>query len=286
MNGAGAPVIRVCVSGMAALSWDVADEIAMYGRLDTDLVGLPAAKVSDRGTARVADLLDEHGVRLGYLVQPLSAHPDDDEGWDRQLAALVDGVHDAHALGAGTVYLTSGSSGHLGWERAAVLFAERLAPVVQLAGAVGIRLAIENTMSLRSDISFTHTAADAFALADRVGMGVCLDLYCCWQERGLGALIADRATQIEIVQVSDFLLGTTAFPSRWVPGDADLPMRKLLGQVLDAGYEGIVDAELIGPAIEQEGVESALRRSVSWMRAQIAGDASNQRNDQHNRKQS
>ncbi|QYM63947.1 MULTISPECIES: sugar phosphate isomerase/epimerase [unclassified Microbacterium] len=257
----------------------------MYGRTGTDLVGLPAVKTAGHDTVRVAELLEEHGVRLGYLVHPLSAHPDDAAGWERQLAVLADGVRRAHDLGAGTVYLTSGSSGHLDWERAADLFARRLAPLVQLAGSLDVRLAVENTMSLRSDISFTHTAADAFALAERAGMGVCLDLYCCWQERGLDALVADRTAQIEIVQVSDFVLGTSSFPSRWVPGDADLPMRQLLEQVVRAGYEGIVDAELIGPAIEEEGAESALRRSVSWMRAHIAATPDRQDN-QNNRKQS
>lgn len=266
---------RVCVSGMAALSWDLADEIAMYGRTGTDLIGLPALKVADHGVARVSDLLDEHAVRLGYLVHPLGAHPDDDKGWDRQLAELADAVRHAHGLGAGTVYLTSGSSGHLSWERAADLFTQRLATLIQFAGSLQVRLAVENTMSLRSDISFTHSAADAFALADRAGMGVCLDLYCCWQERGLAELIAGRTPQIEIVQVSDFMLGTSCFPNRWVPGDADLPVASLLAQVLHAGYEGIVDAELIGPAIEGEGPESALRRSVSWMRAQIGAPTQN-----------
>lgn len=276
-----APASPVCVSGMAALSWNVADEIAMYGRTGTDLVGLPAVKAAEHGIARVADLLEEHGVRLGYLVHPLAAHPDDGEGWERQLAALADGVRHAHDLGARTVYVTSGSSGHLDWERAADVFALRLAPLVQLAESLEVQLAVENTMSLRSDISFTHTAADAFALADRAGLGVCLDLYCCWQERGLGELIAGRTAQIEIVQVSDFVLGTSSFPSRWVPGDADLPMRQLLGQVLGAGYEGIIDAELIGPAIEEEGAESALRRSVSWMRTQIAAATANPQNSRN-----
>lgn len=260
----------ICVSGMAALSWDLQDEISMYARTGTELVGLPALKAAAFGAPRLNDLLQQASLTLGYLVHPLSAHPDDDAGWVAQLAALAAGVRDAHDLGADVVYLTSGSSGDLEWEQAAGVFVERLAPLVQLAGSLEVSLAIENTMSVRSDISFTHTARDAFVLADRAGMGVCLDLYCCWQERGLGALIAEHLNQIDIVQVSDFLLGTPVFPNRWVPGDADLPMGRLLGQVLAAGYTGIVDAELIGPAIESEGAEPALRRSVEWMRAQVA----------------
>lgn len=260
----------ICVSGMAALSWAVPDEIAMYARTGTELVGLPAAKAAAYGAEPLARLLDEHGLGLGYLVQPFTARPEDDEGWDVQLAALAAAVRDAAALGAQVVYLTSGPSGHLDWEHAAEVFVRRTAPLVRLAESEGVALAIENTMSIRSDLSFTHTARDAFILAEQAGIGVCLDLYCCWQERGLAALVADRVQSIRIVQVSDFVLGTSSFPSRWVPGDADLPIRRLLGEVLSAGYRGIVDAELIGPAIEGEGVEAALTRSVAWMRARLA----------------
>lgn len=263
----------ICVSGMAALSWDLADEIPMYARTGTELVGLPAVKVAEFGAARLGDLLQESRLGLGYLVHPLSAHPDDDAGWAAQLEVLAAGVRDAQALGADVVYLTSGPSGNLEWERAAAGFTARLAPVVELARSLDVSLAVENTMSVRSDISFTHSARDAFALADMAGMGVCLDLYCCWQERGLDELITAHRAQVEIVQVSDLVLGTSVFPNRWVPGDADLPIDRVLGRVLSAGCTAIVDAELIGPAIESEGVEPALRRSIDWMRAQLASDA-------------
>lgn len=258
-----------CVSGMAALAWDLPDEIAMYARTGADLVGLPAGKVRAFGVERLIALLARHGVRVGYLVQPFSAHPGDDAAWEEELSLLRSGVHDARALGAEIVYLTSGPSGDLDWEHAADRFAQRLAPLVESARSLGVRLALENTLPVRCDISFVHTARDAFSLAQRIGIGVCLDLYCCWQERGLAREVSEHVGMIEIVQVSDLVVGTSSFPNRWVPGDADLPLQRVLARVFAAGYEGMVDAELIGPAIDAEGAESALTRSVAWMRAQI-----------------
>lgn len=260
----------VCLSGMAAFSWELPDEIAMYARTGTDLVGLPIGKVVAFGIPALRMLLAEHGVRVGYLVQAFTAAPDDDLGWAREVDALIEGTRAAHELGAGVVYLTCGPSGHLAWEEAAARFAARLAPADAEARRVGVRLAVENTLPVRADISFTHTAADTFALAEQVGIGVCLDLYCCWYERGLARLIADKRELIEILQVSDFVVGTSTFPNRWVPGDADLPLERLFAAALDAGYEGIVDVELIGPVIEHEGAESALTRSVTWLRERLA----------------
>ncbi|MEJ1087771.1 sugar phosphate isomerase/epimerase family protein [Microbacterium sp. Mu-80] len=264
------PPNPVCVSGMATLSWALPDEIAMHARIGTDLVGLPIHKVVAFGTPALQDLLALHGMRVGYLVQAFTAQPDDDAEWERQMASLIEGVRAAHRLGAAVVYLTCGPSGHLRWQEAADRFAARMTPAVEEARSLGVRLAVENTLPVRADLSFTHSASDAFALAEQVGVGVCLDLYCCWQERGLEQLIADQLERIEILQVSDLVVGTSVFPNRWVPGDADLPLERLLASALDAGYRGIIDVELIGPAIELEGAESALTRSVSWLRDRLA----------------
>ena len=90
-----------------------------------------------------------------------------------------------------------------------------------------------------------------------------MEINACWAERGLGDTIADGVDRIRLVQVSDFAIGTLSTPNRLVPGDGDIPLARILGQVVDAGYDGCFDLELIGPAIESEGYESAVPRSVT-----------------------
>jgi sugar phosphate isomerase/epimerase len=67
--------------------------------------------------------------------------------------------------------------------------------------------------------------------------------------------------------VSDFAVGTLSTPNRLVPGDGDIPLARLLGQLLDAGYEGVFDLELIGPRIDEEGYGPASRRAVERLGA-------------------
>ena len=45
-------------------------------------------------------------------------------------------------------------------------------------------------------------------------------------------------------------------------GEGELPVRRLLQDVLDAGYQGLLDLEVLGPAIEAEGYAPSLRRGV------------------------
>ena len=69
--------------------------------------------------------------------------------------------------------------------------------------------------------------------------------------------------------MSDYVIGTLGTPDRAVPGDGDIPIERILGQLLAAGYDGAFDLELIGPRIEAEGYASAIRRSVSALDAML-----------------
>jgi sugar phosphate isomerase/epimerase len=64
------------------------------------------------------------------------------------------------------------------------------------------------------------------------------------------------------VQVSDYVLGDRTTPCRAVPGDGAIPLERLIGEVLEAGYGGVFDLELIGPRIEAEGHRPATLRAA------------------------
>jgi sugar phosphate isomerase/epimerase len=89
-----------------------------------------------------------------------------------------------------------------------------------------------------------------------------MEVNACWAERDLASTIASSMDVIRLVQVSDFKIGTLATPDRRVPGDGDIPLARIIGQVLHAGYGGVFDLELIGPQIDAEGYESAVPRAV------------------------
>ncbi len=65
------------------------------------------------------------------------------------------------------------------------------------------------------------------------------------------------------MQVSDFKVGTVASSQRLVPGDGDIPIGRILGELVDAGYTGSFELELIGDAIVAEGYDVAVPRAVA-----------------------
>ena len=130
------------------------------------------------------------------------------------------------------------------------------------AQELGVRLAVEPTNPLRSDVSFVYTVRDAVDLARMAGIRVCVDFYSSWYERGLDDLVRRNIDIIELVQICDFKIGTLDTPNRVAIGDGDIPVERLLALVLDAGYEGVFELEILGPQIEAEGYRAPIVRSL------------------------
>ena len=95
-------------------------------------------------------------------------------------------IDSAAEVGARVVYMLTGGRGELGWDQAAEHFCAAVAPCVRDAEQAGVALAIENASALYADIHFAHTLRDTITLAEMAGVGVCIDLFHCWAEAGLG----------------------------------------------------------------------------------------------------
>lgn len=190
----------------------------------------------------------------------------------------ADGLHRvieaAAEVGARVVYMLTGGREGRTWQDAADRFCEAVRPCVEDARQAGVALAIENASGLYADIHIAHSLRDTVELAERADLGVCVDVFHCWTEAHLPALLDRALPRTELIQLSDYVLGDRALPARAVPGDGAIPIEPLVAQVLAGGYPHGFDLELIGPRIEREGrLEAATRAcaTVSAMLSRIAG---------------
>ena len=253
------------MSAISTYRWSLARDLELYAASGIDQVGVSLAKLDAHGHEDGVQLVVDSGVRVTNLLGlgPLRlAEPGE---WPQQRERLCLALDAARTMGAECLVLTSGPAGGLEWEAAADALQSALEPVSTEARRLGVPVALEHTNSLRVDVSFVHTLADAVDVAHRLGVDVCMECNACWGERALEATITRSVGCIRLVQVSDFVVGTLATPDRAVPGDGDIPLRRIVAALLDAGYEGVFDLELIGPRIEAEGYESAIRRGLVAM---------------------
>jgi sugar phosphate isomerase/epimerase len=258
---------RVCVSAISTYRLDLRGDLELWARHGIDTVGVSVAKLDAFGWEDGVALVAGAGLRVANLIGLGPFHLADPSQWGPQQERLVRAVDAAVELGAECLVCTTGPAGALTWEAAADALERASAPVLAHAKGCGVPVALEHTNSLRVDVGFVHTLRDMLDLARRLDVGVCMEINACWAERDLEATIASGVHRLHLVQVSDFAVGTLCTPDRLVPGDGDIPLARILGAVIAAGYEGMFDLELIGPRIDEEGYDAAIPRAVAALTA-------------------
>jgi sugar phosphate isomerase/epimerase len=205
----------------------------------------------------LAPLIAEHGYLTQAVCHVFSTAEE-----------LMRVIEVAAGIGATMVYLLTGGRGPLTWEQAADRFCVAVAPCAAAARDAGVSLAIENASSLYADIHIAHSLRDTITLAESADLDICVDLFHCWAEAGLDALVDRALPRTRLIQLSDYVLGDRSLPARAVPGDGTIPIANFLETVLKGGYSHGFDLELIGPRIDAEGrAQAALRacRTVTAM---------------------
>jgi sugar phosphate isomerase/epimerase len=261
---------RLSVDQLCFPSSTVAEFVAECRRLDAHHVVLTSPPLLVDGGLEAAQAALVDGPAVEAVNHPFAIHPDLERDDGTAADTLARLIATASELGARSVYLLTGGRGRLNWDEAADRFCDLVAPGAQAARDRGIRLMIENTNGLYADIHIAHTFADTLALAERADLGVCIELQFCWSEAGLAELFRRAMPRCGLVQVSDYVLGDKSVPGRAVPGDGAVPLRDIIGDLIDAGYTGMFDLELLGPRIDAEGYHSAVTRAVAHLDSILA----------------
>ncbi len=226
-------------------------------------VTLVTPKLMQPGGLEEAQLaLAAGGARAAVVNHPLAMGSNLELDRGDASASLTQAIDIAAALGAPHIYLVSGGRGHLSWDEAAARFAQVVAPCLAPARDKGVTLLVETAGSLNVDMHLAHTLDDTIRLAEIAGIGVCIELHACWFEGGLREKFARAMPLTGLVQVSDYVSGDRTVPCRAVPGDGMIPLEGLLGDILELGYAGVFDLELVGPRIVAEGARAASTRAA------------------------
>ena len=214
------------------------------------------------GLAEAQQALAPGGTRVTTLNHLFAVSPNLENDRGGATDRLLQAIEMAAVLEADNIYLVTGGRGSLSWEQAAERFAELIAPCRSAANEHGVQLLVETASCFNVDIHLAHTFDDTVKLAEIAKIGVCVELHACWFEGGLKEKLASAMPAIGLVQVSDYVLGDRTAPCRAVPGDGAIPLQRILGEILDAGYSGNFDLELLGPRIAAEGHRAATRRAA------------------------
>jgi sugar phosphate isomerase/epimerase len=272
-GGSGPPVggwdPRLCVNSLSSRRWTLQEDLDCYERLGIGRISVFLPKLLAAGLDRgVADITGR-GFRVDGVLPGGSFDLSDEASWSRTREVMVTAIEVAQRLGATTVQTPGGSARGQPYDVAAGRLAEALAPVMAAASRAGIRLALEPTRPQFAHIGFVHTVRDASALASQLDIWIVPDSAHSWWEPGIETLLAECGSRVAVMQVADLAFRAPVL-ERLVPGDGAIRLGALMGAPIEGGFTGPFELEIIGSAIENEGYESAIRRSFTYLTRLLA----------------
>lgn len=254
---------RVSVNAASTPTSTLEEDLAFWKSLGLRQVGLHRRKLAAAGWERGVELVRASGFGVTTVVHSDMFDLTRPETWERDQEQLAIAIDAAAAVGARSVYGTTGRYGTLTWEEAAEAFGEAIGPALQQARRLGLQLGLEPTNPLVPH-SFLHSLDDGIALAAHTGLDLCVDTFWCARERDLRNRLARALPHMCLLQVS----GAADIPSvfeRAVPGEGVVDVARPLDWLLEAGYDGPVEIEVMGAGPREEGYERAVARSVDWL---------------------
>jgi sugar phosphate isomerase/epimerase len=237
-------------------------------------VGLWRHRVAELGVSESAAAVRRSGLHVSSLCRGgFFTHADP----DARSAALSDNlaaVQEAAALEADTLMLVSGGlvagTRDLGLARRMV--ADAIAALVPRAGELGVRLGIEALHPMfcadRCVLTRLGDAVELALLFPADIVGVVVDTYHVWWDSQVAADIARARGRIAGYQVSDWVvpLPGDMLLGRGHLGDGSIDFRLMSQQVLDAGFDGFVEVEIMN----QDVWDAPASRTASTVKARFA----------------
>jgi sugar phosphate isomerase/epimerase len=250
------------LNAMSTLHWSFDQDLALWQDIGIRYAGLLISKLSDNPADQFAALRSAGIQSSTVIVNSFDlghAH-----SWPQTQALHSAMIDQVAVTGGHSIYFTTGRTTGAEWHEVLNLFAQAVAPTVEYGRSRGVQVAIEPT--LRTDVSFVHTIRDAIDVAESTGVRIVADVGNMWMERDLRTTLRRAAPHIALIQLCDVIIGGNgkAPPGGRVHvGEGELPLCRLMHEVIDCGYRGVFDLEVLGPLIEAEGYDSAARRGVA-----------------------
>jgi sugar phosphate isomerase/epimerase len=250
-------VDRLSLNQVTVRNLSVAEAVQLCSRYEIPAIGLWREHVAEQGLAETRAAVRAAGLHVSSLCRGgFFTH----EEAERRAAAIADNVaaiEEAAALGADALVLVSGGlvpgSRDLGMARR--MIADAIGALVPVAAREGVRLGIEPLHPMFcADRCAISRLGEALDLADQFPaetVGVVVDSYHVWWDYSVAADIARAAGRIVSYQVCDWVvpLPADALLGRGHLGDGFVDFASLTGLVLDAGYDGYVEVEILNQAI-------------------------------------
>ena len=237
------------------LRWSFEEDVVRYRLAGIHTMGVWLPKLLEYGEERGLEWLNENEMS----VSSLSYAGGFTGAFGHELEDVLEETRDliqlAGKLQANSLVVVTGPINNHLTKHATRLVVDSLKELADESADQDVTLSL---MPMRKvfcrDWTFLHKLDETLAILDKVNhpaVQLALDIYHLWPEKGLLSMLPELASRVGIVQVSDASPVSAVEYDRVLPGEGVLPVADVLKGLVDAGYRGCVDYQILSKSLWQ-----------------------------------
>ncbi len=248
--------------------WPFEEDVRNYVEAGYEAIGLWRPKLSDYGEEQAVDLVRESGLQVTNLLWAGGFTGSDGRTPDESVQDAIQAIRLAGALGAGCLVIYPGGRNNHIYSHAERLLRGALDQLHDYAADAEVVLAIEPMhAACAADWTFLTDLESTVALCESYSspfLKLVFDTYHFGHDRAVLANLAELVPHIGVVHLGDRCESHSPDQDRRQLGAGRLELAELIRGLMDAGYTGDFDVELIGQEIEPARYQAILKDSLQF----------------------
>lgn len=252
----------LAISQLSTLRWNFQEDAAAYVARGFTGIGVWRPKLEDFGLERTIELLAESSLAVTSLSWAGGFTGSDGRAFDDAVADAIHAVRDAANLRADTLIVLAGGRNNHIRNHVRRTFCDALQEIAHVAEEFGVRLAIEpihpgcgDEWSFVNDLQSTLDIIESVASPN---VGLVLDTYHVGMDEEVVRWLPDVVPHLHLVQFGDGKHSPMGEMNRCLLGEGSVPIRTIYETLCEHGYDGPMEAEVIGEDVESIPYEEIL----------------------------
>jgi sugar phosphate isomerase/epimerase len=244
----------LAVNQLSTMRWTFEEDVVAYASRGFSGIGVWRPKLEDLGVAHAVELLAKHSLRVTSLSWAGGFTGSDGRGFDESLLDGVTAIQDAACLGAETLIVLAGGRNHHTRNHARRTLIDALGELVSVAEDFQVRLSIEpfhpgcgEEWSFVNDLRSTLDVLEALPSQH---LGLVLDTYHLGLDDDFVRWLPDVVDRLSLVQLGDARHSPLGEMNRCLLGEGCVPVGSILTALVEAGFRGPMEVELLGEDVE------------------------------------
>jgi sugar phosphate isomerase/epimerase len=241
---------RLSMNEVSTYRWSFEQDVYRYADAGYEAIGVWRQKLSDFGEERGVDLLAESGLQVTNLHWAGGFTGSDGLSQQDSIEDAAHAIRLAGATRAGCLIVYPGGRNNHTFRHAVRLLRTAIDGLLDLAEAADVTLAIKPMhpacaadRTFLTDIESTIAFLEYFQ-SPRLKM--VLDVYHFGHDRSILANLREIVPHTALVQLGDRRSEHGIDQNRCLLGSGKIPLVQIVQNLVDAGYQGDFDVELVG----------------------------------------